>query len=165
VLGCVLTRRPTSATTTQQRDGPGPALALGAILAGAAALRFHALDTGLWHDEILILYTVLARLSLGLFGDGCWVLRLPAAVFGIASVGALYGLAREVTDRGEALLTAALLAFSYHHVWFSQNARGYTGLLLWNCCRAGSCCGRFARGGTDGGSCTRRRRPSASTLT
>src|SRR6185369_1793936 len=26
---------------------------------------------------------------------------------------------------------AALFTFSYHHVWFSQNARGYSGLLFW----------------------------------
>jgi 4-amino-4-deoxy-L-arabinose transferase-like glycosyltransferase len=31
----------------------------------------------------------------------------------------------------KALLAVALLALSYHHVWFSQNARGYTGLLFW----------------------------------
>ncbi len=31
----------------------------------------------------------------------------------------------------EALLAAALLAVSYHHIWFSQNARGYTALLFW----------------------------------
>jgi hypothetical protein len=29
------------------------------------------------------------------------------------------------------LFAAALLAVSHHHVWFSQNARGYTGLLLY----------------------------------
>ena len=31
----------------------------------------------------------------------------------------------------EALLASAFLAVSYHHVWFSQNARGYTGLAFW----------------------------------
>jgi uncharacterized membrane protein len=31
----------------------------------------------------------------------------------------------------EALFATAVLAFSYHHIWFSQNARGYTGLLFW----------------------------------
>ncbi|MGH7505753.1 MAG: glycosyltransferase family 39 protein, partial [Longimicrobiales bacterium] len=30
----------------------------------------------------------------------------------------------------EALLAAALLAVSYHHIWFSQNARGYTMLAF-----------------------------------
>ena len=36
-----------------------------------------------------------------------------------------------MTNRREALLASALLTVSYHHVWFSQNARGYTGMLLW----------------------------------
>jgi mannosyltransferase len=31
----------------------------------------------------------------------------------------------------EANFSALLLAVSYHHIWFSQNARGYTGLLFW----------------------------------
>ena len=40
-------------------------------------------------------------------------------------------LARQVGSIREALLSAALLTFSYHHIWFSQNARGYSGLLFW----------------------------------
>ena len=51
-------------------------------------------------------------------------------VFGTVSVPVLYLLGRELTDRAEALIAAGLLAVSYHHIWFSQNARGYTGLLL-----------------------------------
>jgi hypothetical protein len=31
----------------------------------------------------------------------------------------------------QALFAAALFTVSYHHVWFSQNARGYSGLLFW----------------------------------
>ena len=39
--------------------------------------------------------------------------------------------ASSVFARNEALfLATALLTFSYHHVWFSQNARGYTALLF-----------------------------------
>jgi uncharacterized membrane protein len=30
----------------------------------------------------------------------------------------------------EALLACTLMTFSYHHIWFSQNARGYMGLLF-----------------------------------
>jgi len=124
------------------------------ILCIAAALRLHALDVGLWHDEILtyvnyarlpfgeivstyrdqnqhFLYTLLAHASIVIFGDSPWSLRLPAALFGTASIWALYLFAREVASEREALLTAALLTFSYHHVWFSQNARGYIGLLFW----------------------------------
>jgi uncharacterized membrane protein len=42
----------------------------------------------------------------------------------------LYGLGRRYGSRGEALAACALLAVSYHHVWFSQNARGYTALAF-----------------------------------
>lgn len=37
----------------------------------------------------------------------------------------------ELGSRREGLLSAGFLTFSYHHLWFSQNARGYTGLLFW----------------------------------
>ena len=43
---------------------------------------------------------------------------------------ALYILGRTVAGQREAVLAAALLAVSYHHVWFSQNARGYV-ILAW----------------------------------
>jgi hypothetical protein len=125
-----------------------------AILALALAIRLRRLGGGLWYDEIIahvqymhmslgeilttyrsesqhVLFTLLARISLTLLGDGAASLRLPAVLFGVASVGALYLLARQVTTAGEALLSAALLSVSYHHVWFSQNARGYTALLFW----------------------------------
>jgi hypothetical protein len=58
-------------------------------------------------------------------------LRLPAVLFGVASIGALVLLASSVATRREALLAAGFLSVSYHHVWFSQNARGYSGLLFW----------------------------------
>jgi 4-amino-4-deoxy-L-arabinose transferase-like glycosyltransferase len=77
------------------------------------------------------LYSLLAHASFQLFGESAWALRLPAVLFGVGSIGALYLLGREVANKSEALLSAALLTFSYQHVWFSQNARGYTGLLFW----------------------------------
>lgn len=127
--------------------------ALGAVLVAAAALRLHALNAGLWFDEIDTLahyarlplgaivstyhsqnqhplYSVAARFAAGAFGESAWTVRLPAVVFGVASVWATYWFGAHVAARREALLAAALLAFSHHHVWFSQNARGYTGLLL-----------------------------------
>lgn len=136
------------------RRPPWAGAALVALMALALAIRLHRLGVGLWYDEIIahvqymhmslgeilttyrsesqhFLFTLLARVSLTIFGDGPASLRLPAAIFGVASVGALYLLARRVTTEGEALLSAALLSVSYHHVWFSQNARGYTALLFW----------------------------------
>ncbi len=120
----------------------------------AMCLRIIGINKGLWYDEIYFLvttvrhplaeiltvfpgdtqhplYSVLARLSLLAFGEHAWSLRFPALVFGVASVPVLYLLGAAVATRSEALLSAALLAVSYHPVWFSQNARGYTALAFW----------------------------------
>jgi uncharacterized membrane protein len=51
-------------------------------------------------------------------------------LFGVATVPALFFLARRLLSQREALLASALLAVSYHHVWFSQNARGYSALAF-----------------------------------
>jgi uncharacterized membrane protein len=129
-------------------------MALAIMLAAALLLRLHGLDYGLWYDEIRthvqymgmpfgeiittydsennhVLFTILARASYGLFNENPWSIRLPAVLFGVASIWVLYLLARQVGSVREALLSAALLTVSYHHIWFSQNARGYIGLLFW----------------------------------
>lgn len=129
-------------------------IGLAVILLVGSALRLHDLGEGLWYDEILtlvwyarlplgyivstfdsqnqhMLYSVLAHGSLAALGDSAWALRLPAALFGIASLWATYWFGTKIATRRESLLAAALLTASYHHVWFSQNARGYSGLLFW----------------------------------
>jgi hypothetical protein len=116
-------------------------------------LRLHQLGSGLWFDEIQtlvssvrqplaqimthypgnndhLLYSVLAHLSIAAFGEHAWSLRLPAVIFGVAAIPMLYVLGASVSTRLEALAAASLLAISYHHIWFSQNARGYTALLF-----------------------------------
>jgi hypothetical protein len=123
------------------------------LLVVATLLRTIDLGDGLWIDEIdtlvhyvrlpldrilttfdsknqHLLYSVLAHWSVGVFGESAWALRLPAVIFGVASIAALVWFGSLVTTRRESLATAGLLTFSYHHVWFSQNARGYTALLL-----------------------------------
>jgi 4-amino-4-deoxy-L-arabinose transferase-like glycosyltransferase len=77
------------------------------------------------------LYSVLAHAAVSVFGERPWVVRLPAVLFGIATIPAVYLLGVRVASRREGLFAAALLAASYHHVWFSQNARGYTALAFW----------------------------------
>jgi len=124
------------------------------LTVSAAALRVIGINRGLWWDEIYFLlvsvrhplveivtifpgdiqhtlYSILARLSILTFGEHVWSLRLPALIFGVASIPMLYLLGASVTTRIEALVASALLAVSYHHVWFSQNARGYTALAFW----------------------------------
>jgi len=127
---------------------------LAGLLVVSLLVRVYDLNAGLWLDEILthvkysqltygeiittfdsenqhFLFTLLAHTSYLLFGESAWALRLPAVFFGLGSIWALFLLGRELSGPREGLLSAGLLAFTYHHVWFSQNARGYTGLLLW----------------------------------
>jgi mannosyltransferase len=147
------------AKVDRRLDVPGSAswsshaVAVALLVLVAAALRLHALGDGLWLDEIATLvnyvqtplghtistfrdtnqhafYSLSAKATTSLFGFDAWALRLPAALYGVASVAALYWFARPIVGSVEALASSALLTFSYHHVWFSQDARGYTALLL-----------------------------------
>jgi 4-amino-4-deoxy-L-arabinose transferase-like glycosyltransferase len=125
------------------------AFAGAAILIAAIALRLIGLGSALWYDEIVTLvesvrlplprlvtelngvnthplYSILAHVSIALFGESAWALRMPAVVFGVASVVMTYVLAARLIGPVEGLAGAAVLATSYHHIWFSQNARGYT---------------------------------------
>jgi uncharacterized membrane protein len=123
------------------------------LMVAGLVLRIPGLNEGLWFDEILtllkyvplpaaeiignyqsrnnhILYSLVAHYSVAWFGESAWSLRLPAVLFGVATIPAAYYLGRQLASRNEAFLASAFLVVSYHHVWFSQNARGYTGLLL-----------------------------------
>ena len=53
-------------------------------------------------------------------------------LFGLATIWATWALAREIAGVTIAHVTALLLALSYHEIWFSQNARGYTGLAFFS---------------------------------
>ncbi|MEI8359853.1 MAG: glycosyltransferase family 39 protein, partial [Deltaproteobacteria bacterium] len=124
-----------------------------AITLVAAVARAIGLGSGLWLDEANSLtkvfrlpfgemlrsykgendhplYSMLAHASMALLGESAWSVRLPAALFGVATVPMLYLLARRIAPRTESLASAAILAVAYHHVWFSQNARGYTAVAF-----------------------------------
>jgi len=144
-------------------DAGGPARAawvLGGITLLALALRLYRVGSDLWLDEISplidyghlstlevvasyqrtnnhLLNTLLVKLCVALFGEREWAVRLPAVLLGTATVPALYWASRLVLTRAAALGAALLLAVSYHHVFFSQNARGYAGYLLFAVLGAG----------------------------
>jgi hypothetical protein len=153
-IGMHLTRAEEHGGNSGKLQLTRPWVWLTAVTIVAAVLRVIGINKGLWWDEIYFLvvtvrhplaeilarfpgdtqhplYSVLARLSVLAFGEHAWSLRLPAVVFGVASVPLLYLLGIAVSTRNQALLAASLLAVSYHHVWFSQNARGYTMLTFW----------------------------------
>ena len=125
----------------------------GAILVGAVALRVAYLEVPLRYDEATtydnfvskplyvalanyatpnnhLLHTFLAKVSVGLFGNESWAIRLPALVAGIALVPATLAFARVFYGRAAALLAAALVAVSSTLVEYSTNARGYTLVAL-----------------------------------
>lgn len=123
------------------------------LMAAATTLAIPALGQHLWFDEIItllrnvrlpaieiitrydglnnhVLYSLSAHFTTKLFGESAWSLRLPALVFGIASIPALYYLARQIASRHVAILASVFLTFNYFFLWFSTNARGYTGVML-----------------------------------
>lgn len=137
----------------EPEDARAPWAWLALLTALAAVLRAIGLDSGLWYDEIRTLldsvrsplyqiltvfpgnnqhplFSVLAHFSVQAFGEHAWSLRLPSLILGAATAPALYFFAREFVGRTEALLASLLLTVAYHHVWFSQNARGYAALAL-----------------------------------
>lgn len=136
-----------------QRDVLRPYLWLALLCVIGLALRLYKLETCLWIDEMLtlvdflrkplpeivtmfpsqnqhMLYSVLGRICVVLGDESAATARLPAVFFGVASIPALFLLGRRMIGAREALLACAIMTFSYHHVWFSQSARGYSGLLF-----------------------------------
>ena len=119
-----------------------------AILALAAVLRFQqlgAIPHGLHPDEAMDgssalevletgrpqlfysenngregLYVNLAAVSIELFGNSEFALRLPAALFGLATVWGAYCLAAELWSAPIGLLSAFFLATSFWHLNFSR---------------------------------------------
>jgi mannosyltransferase len=129
-------------------------LALLAIVALAAALRLWRIgDQSFWLDESFTvdivkrpfgdmlstvartestppLYYVLAWLWAKLFGHGEAGLRSLSALFGTLTVPVAWRVAREWFSPAAGLVAAALVAFNPFFVWYSQEARSYSLLVL-----------------------------------
>ncbi len=137
------------------RKANNAALWVGLLTLAAAVLRLlHLGAKSLWFDEPLTValarmswpsfkvlwhggeaayqgaYFLLMRGWLLLGDTEAWI-RLPSALFAIASIPLIYFLARRLIGDKAALAAAALLAFSSTDVYYSQEARSYTmGIFL-----------------------------------
>lgn len=124
------------------------------LVALAAALRFWQLgQQSFWLDEAFTvdlvrrpfgdmlsgvaatestppLYYVLAWLWEKVFGHGEAGLRSLSALIGVATVPAAWAAAREWFDERAGVLAAALVAVNPFFVWYSQEARSYSLLVL-----------------------------------
>lgn len=113
----------------------------------AAALRFYKLGAwSFWIDEMLSVAGVedgfnfniirkslaltLIELSVSLLGVSEWSARLVPALIGVISAPVLYFPIRAMLGRAVGLLSVLLLAISPWHLYWSQNARFYTLLML-----------------------------------
>ncbi|MDX6698989.1 MAG: mannosyltransferase [Solirubrobacteraceae bacterium] len=136
------------------------------IVGLGAALRFAGIgDQSFWFDESVTaevvrpgvhgawdalkasestppLYYGLAWLWTRVFGHGEAGLRSLSAVFGTLTIPVAWAAAREVTGRWGAWAAALVVAVSPLLVWYSQEARAYSllvlmgGVSLWLCLRA-----------------------------
>ncbi len=115
----------------------------------AAALRFFKLgEWSLWIDEGNTLWLTqylsgkrptdayplffwLERLMVEIAGTGEFALRLLPALLGVATVPMTYLMFRKPAGERTAFWAALLLALCPWHLFWSQNARYYTLLMVW----------------------------------
>ncbi len=134
--------------------GARPLQALAALIVLAAVLRLWRIGhQSYWLDEAFTanivrrdfggmldavrhtestppLYYALAWLWERVFGWHEAGLRSLSAVFGVATVPAAYAAARELLTERSALIAATLFAVNPYFVWYSQEARAYSLLVL-----------------------------------
>jgi mannosyltransferase len=134
-----------------------PLFALALITVLATGLRFYKLgEWSFWIDEIftinhaqqhfgtleLILEhippsrnwvpisVILTAQALNIFGVSEWSARLVSAVIGILTIPILYFPMKKIFGNQVTLIALLLLAVSPWHIFWSQNARFYTSLML-----------------------------------
>lgn len=123
------------------------------ILLAATALRFVALGRqSLWTDELFSVYWAKAGAGFMLahlrdetnpplyylmleawmlvFGDGEAVVRLLSALLSALTVPVVYLLGKNAFGRRAGVIAALLYAFSYWHLYYAQETRGYALLNL-----------------------------------
>ena len=118
----------------------------------AAVQRFFKLDEwSFWIDEIATIHRALGHFNLetmleqwwrpplsiiftggilSLFGISEWSARLTSALIGVISIPIFYFLVKSLLNQWVAFSAAILLAISPWHIFWSQNARFYTSLML-----------------------------------
>jgi mannosyltransferase len=145
------------------------ALALFGILLVAGILRFYGLGIqSLWVDELASVwfsepdeageviertrgdvhppgYHLVLHFSRALLGESDAAIRFPSAFAGTLSVLAMFFLARRLYSSREGLLAALFTAVFFAPVYYSQEARSYSLLLLFSILTAFFWWGMFSR--------------------
>ncbi|MCK4271124.1 glycosyltransferase family 39 protein, partial [bacterium] len=96
----------------------------------SVTLAAKSLGTVVSHfDQTSPLYQMLLHFWLHL-GHSDAMVRLLSALFGIGALWVIYLLGKDLLDAKHGLLCAFLLAISPFHIWYSQEARMYSLLIL-----------------------------------
>lgn len=124
-----------------------------AIMLLAAILRLIGANSEFWFDEIVtvqnyvrlpaqeiirrydaannhVLNSLLSHVVTLALGEQPWAVRLPAILFGVATVWAFSFVAHRLWSHPIAVLGTLMFAVSYPHVYYTQNARGYSAFLF-----------------------------------
>ena len=91
---------------------------------------WHAMDAVGYSESAPPLYYALAWLWAQLTGTGEFGLRSLSALAGVATVPVAYLLGAELRDRRAGVAAAALVAVNPMLLWYSQEARAYSLLVL-----------------------------------
>ncbi len=125
------------------------------LIAVGLYLRLFGLDReSLWFDEIFTwryssmgdlasvidrgaagdvhppLYLVLWHFWIRFAGDSEWSLRFPSVMAGFAAIPAMFHLGRRSYSWREGLISAALMTISFAPLYYSQEARAYSFVVL-----------------------------------
>jgi mannosyltransferase len=144
-----------SVLTRQRRGTAWVPWALAGLIVLAAAIRFATLGLQSYHHDeawtagVVLhsslfktldqvgatestppLYYVLAWVWSKLFGNGEWGLRSLSALFGVATIPVIFAIGRRLAGDFAGLAAAALAAVNPALIWYSQEARAYSLLIL-----------------------------------
>jgi uncharacterized membrane protein len=131
----------------------GTRIKVAAVTVAALALRLFGVGRqGLWFDEaysifvaklpfafsfeVLVadgvhppLYYLIQRIALPL-GEGEAAVRMPAMLFGLIAIPLMFMLGNLLAGERTGLIAATLTALSPFHIWYSQEARMYSALMM-----------------------------------
>src|SRR5829696_2124569 len=91
---------------------------------------FSQLIGGVRGDEYPPLYFLILRFAQWIFGDAEWALRLPSALAGWLCILAIYLLGKRLYSEREGIMAALFLAVLWAPIYYSQEARAYSMLIL-----------------------------------
>jgi mannosyltransferase len=131
-------------------------LALAGLVLAGTLLRLANLSRALWEDELLTIDIAISQHFQAFFHRlvyfeanmapyyflirwwswvslDDWFLRLPSVFFGVAAIPVLYALSRRMLSREEGFIACALLTIHGTHIYYSQELRAYSLLILLAC--------------------------------